>query len=118
MNSKKNKTLRSMQNEVDQYIQQFEVGYFSPLAQMVQLTEEVGELAREIQHYYGEKLKKEELTTSNAHHPVHEELGDVLIAVIILANALDIDLTEAFSKNMHKFYTRDAHRFKRKSDIK
>ena len=30
---------------------------FSPLAQMARLTEEVGELAREVNHTYGEKQK-------------------------------------------------------------
>ena len=47
------RSLKSMQKEVDDYIQQFKVGYFSPLAQMARLTEEVGELAREVNHTYG-----------------------------------------------------------------
>lgn len=47
-----------MQVEVDDYINQFKTGYFSPLGQMARLTEEVGELAREINHHHGEKLKK------------------------------------------------------------
>ena len=42
------RSLYSMQQEVDEYIQQFKVGYFSPLAQLARLTEEVGELAREV----------------------------------------------------------------------
>lgn len=54
----KKRSLYSMQQEVDEYIQQFKVGYFSPLAQMARLTEEVGELAREVNHTYGEKSKK------------------------------------------------------------
>lgn len=33
-------------------------GYFSPLANLARLTEEVGELAREINHYHGEKKRK------------------------------------------------------------
>ena len=49
------KTMNEMQNEVDEYIGQFKTGYFSPLANLARLTEEVGELAREINHYYGEK---------------------------------------------------------------
>ena len=53
------KTMKIMQQEVDDYIQQFKTGYFSPLGQIVRLTEEVGELAREVNHYYGEKPKKE-----------------------------------------------------------
>ena len=52
------KSLNQMQKEVDDYISQFKAGYFSPLANLARLTEEVGELAREINHYYGEKQKK------------------------------------------------------------
>ena len=98
-----NQSLHSMQVEVDNYIQQFKTGYFSPLSQMARLTEEVGELAREINHYYGEKPKT-----------VSEELGDVLFVTMIMANSLDIDLTEAFKKNMEKFNKRDKYRFERK----
>ena len=52
------KSMKEMQNEVDAYIGQFKVGYFSPLANLARLTEEVGELAREINHYHGEKKKR------------------------------------------------------------
>lgn len=104
------KSLKTMQKEVDDYIQQFKVGYFSPLAQMARLTEEVGELAREVNHYYGEKPKKDD----EAVKTVAEELGDVLFVTMIMANSLDIDLTEVFQKNMEKFNQRDAFRFERK----
>ncbi|MBV7390014.1 MULTISPECIES: nucleotide pyrophosphohydrolase [Enterococcus] len=104
------KTLAKMQIEVDQYIQQFKTGYFSPLAQMARLTEEVGELAREINHYYGEKPKKD----TEAIISVEEELGDVLFVTLIMANSLDIDLTKSFNQNMAKFNQRDAYRFERK----
>ena len=53
------KSLNQMQKEVDDYISQFKAGYFSPLANLARLTEEVGELAREINHTYGEKKKKD-----------------------------------------------------------
>lgn len=105
-----NRSLHSMQEEVDTYIQQFKTGYFSPLSQMARLTEEVGELAREINHYYGEKPKK----TNEKSKTVSEELGDVLFVTMIMANSLDIDLTEAFQKNMEKFNQRDKYRFERK----
>lgn len=103
-------SLHAMQKEVDAYIQQFKTGYFSPLSQMARLTEEVGELAREINHYYGEKPKK----TDEQPKTVAEELGDVLFVTLIMANSLDIDLTEAFQKNMEKFNQRDKYRFERK----
>ncbi|MEG0627667.1 MAG: nucleotide pyrophosphohydrolase [Enterococcus sp.] len=104
------KTMKIMQQEVDDYIQQFKAGYFSPLGQMARLTEEVGELAREINHYYGEKSKK----ASDKPKTVEEELGDVLFVTIIMANSLGIDLTEAFDRNMNKFNQRDRYRFERK----
>ena len=52
------KTMKDMQKEVDAYIGQFKEGYFSPLAMMARLTEEMGELAREVNHYYGENQRK------------------------------------------------------------
>lgn len=108
----KKRSLYSIQQEVDEYIQQFKVGYFSPLAQMARLTEEVGELAREVNHTYGEKSKK----ASEPVNSVAEELGDVLFVTMIMANSLNIDLTEVFEKNMEKFNQRDHNRFERKDE--
>ncbi|WP_369675808.1 nucleotide pyrophosphohydrolase [Enterococcus faecium] len=108
----KKRSLYSMQQEVDEYIQQFKVGYFSPLAQMARLTEELGELAREVNHTYGEKSKK----ASEPVNSVAEELGDVLFVTMIMANSLNIDLTEVFEKNMEKFNQRDHNRFERKDE--
>lgn len=105
-------SLQSMQEEIDQYIQQFKVGYFSPLGQMARLTEEVGELAREINHHYGEKQKK----ADEVEKTVAEELADVFIVTLMMANSLDIDLSAAFEKNMEKFNKRDKYRFERKDE--
>lgn len=99
--------MQDMQQEVDKYIGQFKTGYFSPLAQMARLTEELGELAREINHHFGEKQKKD----SELPKEVKEELGDLLFVVISLANSLDIDLSEAFEQVMNKFQNRDKNRF-------
>lgn len=52
------KSMEQMQQEVDDYISQFKAGYFSPLANLARMTEEVGELAREINHHFGEKKKR------------------------------------------------------------
>lgn len=101
--------MKEMQKAVDEYISQFKVGYFSPLALMARMTEEVGELAREINHYHGEKQKK----SSEEDKEISEELADILFIVICMANSLDIDLTEAFKLTMDKFQTRDKYRFER-----
>jgi NTP pyrophosphatase (non-canonical NTP hydrolase) len=105
-----NKSMNQLQSEVDQYISQFKEGYFSPLAMMARLTEELGELAREINHYYGEKPKK----NTEKEKTVEEELGDVLFVLICLANSLNISLEEAHDRVMHKFNTRDKDRWTRK----
>lgn len=99
--------MRAMQKEVDDYIGQFKEGYFSPLAMMARLTEEMGELAREVNHYYGEKPKK----STEKEKTVEEELGDVLFVAICLANSLEIDLQTAHDRVMNKFQTRDKDRW-------
>ena len=104
------KTMKEMQNEVDTYIGQFKEGYFSPLAMMARLTEEMGELAREINHTYGEKPKK----STEKEKLIEEELGDVLFVMICLANSLNIDLEKAHDMVMNKFNTRDKDRWTRK----
>jgi NTP pyrophosphatase (non-canonical NTP hydrolase) len=101
------KTLRDIQHEVDRYISQFKEGYFSPLSMMARMTEEVGELAREVNHHFGEKPKK----TSEAENSIEMELGDILFIITCFANSQNIDLTEAHDKVMHKFQTRDANRW-------
>ncbi|GEK89314.1 NTP pyrophosphatase, house-cleaning of non-canonical NTPs [Alkalibacterium putridalgicola] len=101
--------MKDMQQRVDEYIGQFKDGYFSPLVQLARLSEEVGELAREINHVYGEKQKK----TSEPHKPMEEEIADVLFVLISLSNSLDIDLSEAFHQTMNKFELRDKYRFER-----
>jgi NTP pyrophosphatase (non-canonical NTP hydrolase) len=101
------KTLKELQDEVDRYIAQFKEGYFSPLAMVARMAEEVGELAREVNHRFGEKPKKAE----EAENSIELELGDILFITICFANSLGIDLTKAHDQVMHKFQTRDAGRW-------
>jgi NTP pyrophosphatase (non-canonical NTP hydrolase) len=101
------KTLRELQDEVHAYISQFKEGYFSPMELMARMTEEVGELAREVSHEYGPKKKKKD----EAEGSIELELGDILYVAICFANSLGIDLTEAHEKVMNKFRTRDANRW-------
>ncbi|WP_088102188.1 nucleotide pyrophosphohydrolase [Halalkalibacter urbisdiaboli] len=106
------KSMKQMQEEVDRYIGQFKEGYFSPLAMLARLTEEVGELSREVNHYYGEKPKK----LSEEERTMEQEMGDILFVLICFANSLHIDLEEAFTIVMNKFETRDKDRWTRKEE--
>lgn len=102
--------MAEMQREVDRYISQFKEGYFSPLSMLARMSEEVGELAREVNHRFGEKPKK----PSEADNSIELELGDILFITMCFANSLGIDLAEAHDKVMHKFNTRDKDRWTKK----
>lgn len=102
--------MREMQQQVDEWIGRFEEGYWPPLANLARLTEEVGELARELNHRFGPKKKK----PTEAAASLGEELADCLFVLICIANSLDIDLEAAFSEVMSKYRSRDADRWKPK----
>lgn len=99
--------MKDLQDEVHAYISQFKEGYFQPMTMLARMTEEVGELAREVNHRFGEKPKK----ADEAENSIELELGDILFITICFANSLGIDLAEAHDKVMHKFRTRDANRW-------
>ncbi|MBG9544579.1 nucleotide pyrophosphohydrolase [Cytobacillus firmus] len=103
------KTMKDMQTDVDKYISQFKEGYFSPLAMLARMIEELGELSREVNHHYGEKPKK----STEEEKAIEEELGDMLFVLICFANSLNIDLEEAHDRVMKKFSTRDKDRWTR-----
>jgi NTP pyrophosphatase (non-canonical NTP hydrolase) len=104
--------LREIQQQVDAYIGQFKEGYFPPLVNLARLTEEVGELAREINHAYGPKTKKHDEPEGD----IALELGDILFVVVVLANQLNIDLSEAARRTLAKYRVRDADRWERKRE--
>lgn len=107
-----NKTMKDLQNEVDQYIGQFKEGYFTPMELMARMTEELGELSREVMHEFGPKKKKASESDGN----MADEMGDVLFVLICMANSLNIDLQEAHDRVMEKFNSRDKNRWTRKEE--
>ncbi|MEG6520935.1 nucleotide pyrophosphohydrolase [Desulfotomaculum sp. 1211_IL3151] len=102
-------SLKDMQRDVDAWIGQFEEGYWHPLSMLARLTEEVGELAREVNHLYGQKPKKEGEPENN----LELELADILFIVGCFANSLNIDLDKAFDNMMEKYRQRDSNRWTR-----
>jgi NTP pyrophosphatase (non-canonical NTP hydrolase) len=103
-------SLSQSQQRVNAWIAQFEEGYFHPLTNMARLTEEVGELAREINHRFGQKTKKKD----EAEGDLAMEIADILFVLICIANREGIDLQEAFDRMMEKVERRDAVRWTRK----
>ena len=103
-------SLTDAQQRVDAWVSQFEEGYFHPMTNLARLTEEVGELAREINHRFGQKTKKRE----EAEGDLAMELADILFVLICIANREGIDLQQAFERMMEKVERRDAARWTRK----
>ncbi len=102
------KALREFQTEVDGWIQAVGGGYWSPHANLARIAEEVGELARLINHLYGPKPKK----TSEPVQELGEELADIIFAIICLANSQEIDLEASLHQVIEKVWQRDRDRYK------
>lgn len=101
---------RDAQDRVAGWIGQFEEGYFHPLTNLARLAEEVGELAREVNHRFGQKPKKRDEPDGD----MGMEMADILFVLICMANRENIDLDDAFDRMMAKVDARDTTRWTRK----
>ena len=110
--SERGASLTDAQRQVDEWISQFEEGYWPPLANLARLMEEVGELARLVNHRFGTKPKKPE----EDEQELAEELADVLFVILCMANEQGIDLEDAFERMLEKYRSRDGDRWARKTD--
>ena len=72
-------SLKEKQKEVDEWVKQYKIGYWAPHEILARLTEEVGELAREINHLYGPKKKK---TSENANE-MADEMADIILRLCV-----------------------------------
>lgn len=98
-------TIKEAQEEVDKWVKNYGVRYFSELTNMACLTEEVGELARVIARKYGDQSFK-----SGEKPNLGEEMADILWVLICLANQTGVDLTDELKKSFEKKTRRDRFR--------
>lgn len=103
--------LREAQARVDAYISQFEEGYWPPLSNLARLTEEVGELARLLNHRFGHKPKKPDEDDQD----LALELADILFVLLVIANEQRIDLDDALARTLDKYRVRDAERWTKRA---
>ena len=98
-------TIEEAQQQVDRWIKEYGVRYFSELTNMAVLTEEVGELARAMARRYGDQsFKKGEKDN------LDEEIADVFWVLLCIANQTGVNITEAFRKSLEKKTQRDNQR--------
>jgi len=102
--------LKDIQKDVDDWTSQFKIQYWQPHEILTRLTEETGELAREINHRWGPKKKKSTEDTKE----LEDEMGDIIFTLCCLANSRKIDLDGAWKRVMDKCYGRDKDRFEKK----
>ena len=95
-------TLEEAQKQVDSWIKEYGVRYFSELTNMAILTEEVGELARVMARKYGDQSFKE-----GEKDNIEDEIADVLWVLLCIANQTGVNVTEAFARNLEKKTQRD-----------
>ncbi|MEM2226796.1 MAG: nucleotide pyrophosphohydrolase [Candidatus Bathyarchaeia archaeon] len=100
-------TVNQAQKIVDEWVAQFEEGYWPPLSMLAALVEEVGELAREINAR--ERIKRKKDTEPEV--DIGLEMADVLFSLICLANHYGVDLEDKFKEVMEKYSERDMGRW-------
>jgi NTP pyrophosphatase (non-canonical NTP hydrolase) len=103
-------TLKEMQEQVDSWIQQYGVRYFSELTNVALLMEEVGEFARIAARTYGEQSYKTNEEPTDAREALADEMADILFVLTCLANQMHIHLDDAIGKNLAKKTRRDRDR--------
>lgn len=96
--------MKDYQKQVDKWVSEETSGYWSPFEILTRLVEEVGELAREVNHRFGSKKKNE----------IGDEIADIIMTLICIANSQGIDIDKYFKKMMKKLYSRDRDRWKSK----
>lgn len=99
-------TVREYQREVDEWIREVGVRYFSELTNLAQLVEEVGEVSRIMSRTYGEQSFKE----NENRRELGDELADVFFVLTCIANQTGVDLTEVLRRNFEKKTRRDGKR--------
>lgn len=102
--------LSNLQKRIDDILQGYEKPYWSPLSNVARLVEEVGEVARVVNHKYGDKPKKQ----SESPDDLEDELADVLWTIVCLANYEGVDLDKGIERAINKLLVRDKDRFKKK----
>lgn len=98
------------QKQTSEWTSQFTPQYWEPHQILGQMQEELGEIARILNRVYGPKPPKEGEGISD----LGSELGDLLFAVVCMANREGINLDAAWQQSMEKKTRRDRDRFEKR----
>lgn len=104
-------SLADYQKQIDDTVQLYAKPYWEPLSILARISEEVGEVARILNHQYGDKPKK----PGEVHEDLEDEIADVMYALLCLANSEGISLDAPMQRAIAKLTTRDKDRFQKKA---
>ena len=104
-------SLADYQQQIDASVKQYKIPYWAPLSILARLAEEVGEVARILNHQYGDKPKK----PSETHEKLEDEIADVIYSALCLANSQGLELDGPMHRAIDKLNTRDRDRFEKKA---
>jgi NTP pyrophosphatase (non-canonical NTP hydrolase) len=90
-------TFAQIEQKID-YIIEKSGGYWSPSWLLAAITEELGEVSKELQLLEGLRPNKE-----GSKARLKEEIGDVLFTLICLARRTDVDIISAVSDTIVKY---------------
>ena len=99
-----NTSLKTLQNYVEEMVNVRGFADETPQDCLLLLTEELGELAKEVRKNHT-NIKNDTAKTSA--HSLEGEMADVLMMLIALARTLDIDLLSAFKEKELENCTRN-----------
>jgi len=106
-------SLTDYQKQIDDFLEKenYDPKYWTPHEILARLIEEVGEVGRVLNREYGPKPAKpgEEIES------LGDELGDILYALVCLANLEGINLDDSMKYAINKAAARDLDRFPRKA---
>ena len=92
--------LSDLQNQIDDWIKEHG-GYWSEFQILARLTEELGEVASELQREHGLRPKPQQTD-------VPGEVGDLLFTLIAFCNKKEINLESELKRVLQKYKIRDA----------
>lgn len=111
-------SIQEYQKIVDNWIKEIGVRYFDEMTNTLVLNEEVGEFSRLIARIYGEQSFKKPISDQEKKEMLSDEIADIFFVLTCLSNQLDIDLEDAFQKNLQKKTNRDFDRHKNNEKLK
>lgn len=93
---------KAFQKYVDEILDKFPFNW-SNYAHYAHLVEEVGELGEAMTVHEGDRVVGSGASAKAAHSDLKEEIGDILFALVRIANKVGVDIDEAIEYTVERY---------------